>query len=391
MYVQAFCGAWLDHPFWRSKFLLSDSADLALIQGGKIAEVWINITKGRDVDPEEIETAPVSVAVPETISKPPFPSPELLRRISMREELREAARIIDRAKEILTSVFADARMGQSIEFDAVVPLVEDILNSLTRNPDALLNLARLKNADDYTFMHSISVCGLMISLARQLGLDDAQVREAGMGGLLHDLGKTASPAHMLNKPGKLTAEEYAEIKRHVTEGYKLLLNGSGFTDVVTDICLHHHEKIDGTGYPEGIAGDQISLFGKMCAICDVYDAITSNRPYKSAWNPAEAIRSMAEWNGHFDSRTFQAFVKCIGIYPIGSLVRLTSGRLGVVIEQNEQTLLTPKVKVIFSTLTQAYIPPETLDLAASPEKIEGREDGAKWGIKDMDSWWNNPA
>jgi putative nucleotidyltransferase with HDIG domain len=385
MYLQALCGAWLDHPFWRTKFLLADPDDLVLIRQSTISEVWIDISKGRDVDPEEIPPGMVL----QTAEEVPAPAPEPQRRVSLNDELQQAAQIIAKAREMISSVFEDARMGQAIEINALVPLVDEILNSLARNPVALISLARLKTADDYTFMHSISVCGLMIALAGQLGLDERQVREAGMGGLLHDLGKTMSPKHMLNKPGALTDDEYAQIKHHPLEGHKLLLDGSGFTEIITDICLHHHEKLDGSGYPEGLSGDRISLFAKMSAVCDVYDAVTSNRPYKTAWDPAEAIRSMAEWKGHFDPTIFHAFVKRIGIYPIGALIRLASGKLGVVIEQNEQTLLKPKVKVFFSTKSQTYIEPEIIELARSPETIAGREDAAKWGINNVDRYWSS--
>jgi hypothetical protein len=131
----------------------------------------------------------------------------------------------------------------------------------------------------------------------------------------------------------------------------------------------------------------MSLFAKMGAVCDVYDAITSNRPYKAGWDPAESIKRMAEWKGHFDPTVFQAFVKSLGIYPVGSFIRLESGKLGVVVEQSEQSLLKPKVKVFFSTKSQSYIKPEAIDLARSAEKIAGREDPEKWGIKDIDRYW----
>ena len=284
-------------------------------------------------------------------------------------------------------MFQEARMGKAIEAEAAAPLVEEISNSVLRNPGALISLARLKTADDYTFMHSVAVCALMIALARQLGLDEQQTREAGMAGLLHDLGKAMIPLEILNKPGKLTDEEFALVKTHPAEGHKLLLGGTGINEISKDVCLHHHEKVDGSGYPKGLSGDSMSLYAKMGAVCDVYDAVTSNRPYKAGWDPAESIKRMAEWTGHFDATVFQAFVKSLGIYPIGSLVRLASGKLGVVTEQGEQSLLKPKVKVFFSTRSQAYIKPETIDLARSPEKIAGREDAAKWGIKDIDRYW----
>jgi putative nucleotidyltransferase with HDIG domain len=287
-------------------------------------------------------------------------------------------------------MFQEVRMGKAISAEAAGELVDEISSSVMRNPGALISLARLKTADDYTYMHSVAVCALMVALARQLGLDEKQTKEAGMSGLLHDLGKALMPMEVLNKPGKLTDEEFAIIKGHPVEGHRLLVEGGSASEITLDVCLHHHEKVDGNGYPDRLKGDAISLFAKMGAVCDVYDAITSNRPYKDGWDPAESIRKMTEWSqGHFDQRIFQAFVKSIGIYPTGSLVRLSSGRLGVVIEQSEKSLLAPRVKVFFSTKSQAYIPPEMIDLSRPgvSEKIAGREDAAKWGIKNVDQFW----
>ena len=382
MHLQAFCGAWLDHPFWRTKFVLTDPNDLELILGSSIKEVWIDVSKGLDADPGESDSADDPVSTEAVLPPPPT-----LERTGFADEVVGAAKICARGKEAVVSMFQEARMGKAIDAEAAAPLVEEISNSVMRNPGALISLARLKTADDYTFMHSLAVCALMIALARQLGLDEAQVRDAGMAGLLHDLGKAMIPLEVLNKPGKLTDEEFDLVKTHPAEGYKLLLEGSGVSEVTKDVCLHHHEKIDGSGYPRGLNGDTMSLFAKMGAVCDVYDAVTSNRPYKAGWDPAESIKRMAEWKGHFDPLVFQAFVKSLGIYPIGSLVKLASGKLGVVIEQGEQSLLKPKVKVFFSTKSQAYIKPEVIDLARSAEKIAGREDAATWGIKDVDRYW----
>ena len=383
MHLQAFCGAWLDHPFWRTKFVLTDPNDLVLVRESPISEVWIDISKGLDVEPGSAAAA-VNV---EIVEKLPEPVPAKIDKTSFNDEVKRASRIVAKGKEAVVSMFQEARMGKAIEAEAAAPLVEEISNSVLRNPGALISLARLKTADDYTYMHSVAVCALMIALARQLGLDEQQTRDAGMAGLLHDLGKAMIPLEVLNKPGKLTDAEFALVKTHPEEGHKLLLEGKGVSDVTKDVCLHHHEKVDGSGYPKGLNSETMSLFAKMGAVCDVYDAITSNRPYKAGWDPAESIKRMAEWKGHFDPAVFQAFVKSLGIYPIGSLVRLESGKLGVVIEQGEQSLLKPKVKVFFSTKAQAYIKPETIDLARSPEKIAGREDAAKWGIKDIDLYW----
>lgn len=383
MHLQAFCGAWLDHPFWRTKFVLEDPADIALIRESAIREVWIDVSKGLDIDAPlatPVETVESAEAIPEE-------APVVQEKASFSDEFKRAQKIVSHGKEAVVSMFQEARMGKAIEAEAAAPLVEEISNSVLRNPGALISLARLKTADDYTFMHSVAVCALMIALARQLGLNEQQVRDAGMAGLLHDLGKAMIPLEILNKPGKLTDAEFDLVKTHPEEGHKLLLEGSSVSEMTRDVCLHHHEKIDGSGYPKGLNGETMSLYAKMGAVCDVYDAVTSNRPYKAGWDPAESIKRMAEWKGHFDPAVFQAFVKSLGIYPIGSLVRLASGKLGVVTEQGEQSLLKPKVKVFFSTKSQAYIKPETIDLARSPEKIAGREDAAKWGIKDIDRYW----
>ena len=383
MHLQDFCGAWLDHPFWRTKFVLTDSKDIQLILASPIKEVWINISKGLDINTDEAGSESTQVIAEEI---PPTP-PVVQKKTSFDDEVKRAANICAKGKEAVVSMFQEARMGKAIEAEAAAPLVEEISNSVLRNPGALISLARLKTADDYTFMHSVAVCALMIALARKLGLDEQQTRDAGMAGLLHDLGKAMIPMEILNKPGKLTDEEFDLVKTHPEEGHKLLLGGIGISEMTRDVCLHHHEKIDGSGYPKRLTGETMSLFAKMGAVCDVYDAVTSNRPYKAGWDPAESIKRMAEWKGHFDPVVFQAFVKSLGIYPIGSFIRLESGKLGVVVEQGEQSLLKPKVRVFFSTRSQAYIKPETIDLARSPEKIAGREDAAKWGIKDIDRYW----
>ena len=389
MHLHELCGSWMDHPFWRSKFTLTDPDDIRRILESGIAEVWIDTDKGLDVpeaanaETEESVTDLLMKAEVAQHAKAPGP-------VSMSEELKRAAMICARAKKAVVSMFQEVRMGNAISAEAAGELVEEISSSVLRNPGALISLARLKTADDYTYMHSVAVCALMVSLARQLGLDENEVREAGMAGLLHDLGKALMPMDVLNKPGKLTDDEFRIIKGHPVEGHRLLVEGKTCSDIVLDVCLHHHEKVDGSGYPDRLGGDSISLFAKMGAVCDVYDAITSNRPYKAGWGPAESLRKMTEWSkGHFDERVFQAFIKSIGIYPVGSLVMLSSSRLAVVVEQSEKSLLAPRVKVFFSTKSQTYIVPELIDLSrpSATEKIASHEDAAKWGIKNLDELW----
>ncbi|MHB9119183.1 MAG: HD-GYP domain-containing protein [Burkholderiales bacterium] len=388
MHIHELCGSWMEHPFWRTKFVITDPDDLRRVRECGIAELWIDSSKGLDVaagETREQVEAQVEQVLMATARRDEAP-----KQVSMAEEVARAAKICAKAKTAVVSMFQEVRMGKAVDAAAAGALVEEISASVMRNPGALISLARLKSADDYTYMHSVAVCALMVALARQLKLDESQTREVGMAGLLHDMGKAFSPHEVLNKPGKLTDDEFAIMKQHPAEGHKVLLAGGAVGDIPLDVCLHHHEKMDGSGYPERLPGDKISLYAKMGAVCDVYDAITSNRPYKSGWDPAESIRKMTEWcKGHFDERVFQAFVKSIGIYPIGSLVRLESGRLAVVMEQSEKSLMTPTVKVFFSTKSQTHLKPEILALSrpGTQEKIVAREDAAKWGIKNLEQLW----
>ena len=182
----------------------------------------------------------------------------------------------------------------------------------------------------------------MIALGKKLGIEGDELKQAGIAGLLHDVGKMAIPGKVLNKPGRLTDEEFMIIKAHPFEGWKMLKKVGTVSDSVLDVCLHHHERVDGTGYPDKISGDDLSLIARMGAVCDVYDAISSDRCYKKGWQPAESLKKMAEWkDGHFDEKVFHAFVKTIGIYPNDTLVKLKSGRLALVLEQCEEDLTSP--------------------------------------------------
>lgn len=385
MFVCELDGSWMNHPFWRSKVLLASKEDLRKIVEAGIKRVRIDLDKGVDIAPP----APKAAEPAATPKTPSAPAP--VAEASMAEELKRAARICARGKEAVISMFQEVRMGNALDVADVAPLVEEISGSVARNPGALISLARLKNKDDYTYMHSVAVCALMISLARQMRLDEAQIRSAGLAGLLHDMGKVVSPEDILNKPGKLTDDEFAVMRQHPVVGHAMLLEARGVDALALDVCLHHHEKIDGSGYPHKLRDEEISIFAKMAAVCDVYDAVTSERPYNKGWDPSEALRRMAEWRGHFDAKVFQAFVKSLGIYPIGSLVRLESGRLAVVVEQNKKSLTTPKVKVFFSTKAKCHLMPEIIDLARaqSAEKIVGREEPESWGLSNLDELWNS--
>ncbi len=388
MFIYSLKGSWIDHPFWKKAFKLEDEDDLNKLHSSGVKEVIIDTSKGRDVAAEKpIEIIEES---PEAGQDNLVVVVQQIKRTSIDEERVHAKRIIENSKEAVVSMFDDVRMGKAIDAESASPLVEEISASLDRNEGALISLVRLKASDDYTYMHSVAVCALMISLARELDLPESEVRRAGMGGLLHDIGKAMIPIEVLNKPGALTEKEFNLVKLHPEQGYALLKQGSVTDEVALDICLHHHEKIDGTGYPFKLNGSQISLFAKMGAVCDVYDAVTSNRPYKPGWEPGVSLQRMAQWESHFDQKVFQAFVKCVGIYPVGSVVLLKSGRLALVIDQSAKNLLTPIVKVFFSTKSKIRIPMDVLDLSKPGvnDQIIGHENPEKWGLCHVNELWD---
>jgi putative nucleotidyltransferase with HDIG domain len=372
MFLHSVEGSWLNHSMWKMRFVINDEETLRRVRECGAAECWIDTSQGIDVPPDPVA--------------PPVPRAQ---RRSMAAELQNATNVLKRSKSAMTSLFSEARMGNAINTGECMPLVNDIVESVDNNSDALISLCRLKTADEYTYLHSVSVCALMVSLGRQLGLDDPTCRDAGMAGLLHDLGKAAMPQDIINKPGKLTDEEFTIIKSHPVRGHEMLLESGVSNERVLDVCLHHHERMDGTGYPDKLSEDKISLIARMSAVCDVYDAITSDRPYKAGWDPAEAISRMATWQGHFDPLVLQTFVKTIGIYPVGSLVRMASGKLAVVVEQNPKKLTAPKIKIFFSTKSGLPLEPKLVDLSEShvTDKIVARESHENWSFGYLNDLW----
>ena len=419
MHVHEFCGSWLDHPFWRAKFLLRDPQEVARIAESGVEEVWIDTAKGLDVlvpgtghgpegrepgrpdaaQPARDDAAPqagateavtvIEHAAESSGAAPRQASAAAARPEPLHRETDRAARLIRHGKQMVMSLYGEARLGKAIDAADCLPLVDEIAASVHRNPGALISLARLKNRDEYTYMHSVAVCALMVAFAKQLGLGREEVREAGLAGLMHDMGKALMPVEVLNKPGALTAAELKIMQSHPERGHALLRDAPGTPAMVLDVCLHHHEKVDGTGYPFGLAQDSLSLHARMGAICDVYDAVTSRRVYKGAWTPNESVRRMAQWQGHFDPLLLRAFVRTVGIYPTGSLVRLQSERLAVVLDQHSETVLTPRVRVFFSLRSNLHIPPVDVDLGARGcgDRIVGVESPDDWPFGDLAEIW----
>lgn len=375
MYVHKIVGKWIDHPFWKGSFLVTDAKTLRVLQALGQTEVWIDIDKGIDLDTAaaDAHTPPLDDShAPVAAAPAPIPAPP---RTDFGDDVVRAEALRERAKDVAKALFTDARMGRALDMDAATDIVGEVNDAIMRHPAAMLSVVRLKKKDDYTYLHSVAVSALMMALGRRLGIEGEELRDLGMAGLLHDIGKVGVADKVLNKPGRLNPLETTSIRLHPQIGWDILCKVSGAHPVILDVCLHHHEKTDGSGYPDKLFGAAISRAARMGAICDVYDAITSDRPYKKGWEPVEAIRRMAEWQeGHFDRDIFHTFVRMIGIYPTGTLVRLQSDRLAVVLTQGRNSTLTPTVRAFRSLPSLQDIEPVQLDLDDRSDAIVGIED-----------------
>ncbi|WP_166039657.1 HD-GYP domain-containing protein [Sphingosinicella sp. YJ22] len=376
MFIHAPDGSWMDHPEWKTQFLLTDEGELERLREGKSIFI-IDTDKGADAllggGPRRSGFGKRQVPV---------------AACSAEEEFSRVEAITKRAGKSVGEILKQARLGKAVDVALTVPVIEDLTSSIDRNASALVSFVRLKDADEYTYLHSVAVCALMINLGRQLLFDESEIGELATAGLLMHVGKTALPVELLTKPSSLTAQEMALVRQHPIRGYEILSRAKGVSDVVLDVCKHHHEQIDGHGYPYGLRGDAISLHARMAAVCNVYDARTSNRPYKQAEEPAEVLSDMFKAKHQFDESVLSAFIRSVGIYPIGSLVRLKSGRLAVVVEQNEENLTRPLVRVFYSAAKRAGLPYQDIDLATDGgDEILSRERPERWGFNGWDRLW----
>lgn len=387
MYIHNLSCDWMTHPFVRNRLLLKTEEEIRKIVDAGIHDVVIDCARGLDVDhaPTVEERRLETEAQIIRIAEAPVPP----SRATMAEELKRATLIRHQAVGLVRTVMQDARLGKAIEMERVGSVVEDITASILRNPGALLGLLRIKSKDDYTFLHSVSVCTLLVAFCKARALDADTCYQAGLGGLVHDTGKALVPDEILNKPGRLTEEEFAIIRKHPRDGYEILKQSPGIGPIPLDITLHHHERIDGSGYPDKQGAGAISELAQMAAIVDVYDAITADRCYHKGMPAADALRKLYEWSKfHFNPAFVQEFMRCVGIYPVGTMVLLESGRLGVVVEAHETNLLAPKVNVFFNTKRDMYIKPETVDLSrglgfGGGDKIVRHESPEKWKVDPM--------
>jgi len=293
MFIESLEGAWLNTPLAGRRFLLESETDAHTLKRSNVSGIFINTAKGLDASPS---------FPPSTRSiRPPAPA-------SLAKKKAAVVTMLSETTVLLKGVFDAARDGSDVTVAAVAPIITQIAGTAHRNGDLLLSMTRLKSKDETTFLHCIAVSALMIRFGRYLKQDEETVRALGMAGLLHDIGKLAVPSDVLQKETTLTDDEMHVIRQHPMHGHGMLSRQADMPEIVLDVCLHHHERIDGKGYPHGLTGDAISQYARIAAICDVYDAITSVRAYKRAWSAQEASTWMLERKGYFDRPLLMQFL-----------------------------------------------------------------------------------
>jgi putative nucleotidyltransferase with HDIG domain len=378
------CG-WMDHPFLVNQFKLTQQDEIDKILQHGIRKVLIDTERGLDLqDDAPMPAVPRDMDLDLELDLAPLPvadeTPPPHR--SLNDEMHVAKQVLAEASALMNNVLSDVRLGRMVELDRIDPVVERMIQSVLRNAGALSCLGRVKQKDHYTYEHSVNVSVLLINFCHHLGLNRRTTRDAAIGGLLHDVGKVHTPDEILNKPGALTDAEFAIIREHVGHGVDTVSAIAGISDVSLAIVAQHHEHINGKGYPAGLQGEQISQLGQMAAIVDVYEALTSTRPYRSAMEPSQALQRIFSWNQQFNNELVQRFIQCVGIYPVGTLVRLESGMVAIVVEANPANLLRPTVRVVLDTRRDLIVTPRDLNLAKPTvkDRILSAESAARWNI-----------
>lgn len=380
MYISDLNSGWLQHPFLSNSLKVKDNKIINKITDYGIREVYIDTDKGPDVVDAPTREE-VNRKIDSEIDKIIMPETDRGNLVTLREELTKAREVRKEAKKTVESVMTDIRLGKQIEIEKVDHVVEKMVESIFRNRDALASLGRIKKVDDYTFMHSVSVGVLMISFGKFLGLDYKLVKELGVGGLLHDVGKVNVPVEILTSARRLTDDEFLQAKEHVIHSRNILEQAPGICENSVYVAAYHHERIDGSGYPEKLEGENIHKYGQMAAIVDVYDAMTSQRCYQRKYQPTEALKKLYEWNNAYNGEMVQQFIRCVGIYPVGSFVRLESGLLAVVLAHGEKSLIHPTVRIVFDSKKKKYIMPRDIDLSRNgDDRVAGYERPGNWNI-----------
>ena len=338
MYVSKLDKEWLDTPFLMQGFTIADPEDIEIV--AEYSEfVWIDTERKAKASSVSSDVGTASYA----------PVKQYEYQTTIQEEHKRAYQSFRRSRQLTKSLLDDIRLGGAINTDVAKQTVDDCIKSILIHPDALMWMSKIREEREYTAEHCLNVCILAVAFGRALGLDELELRNLGLCGLLHDIGKMRVPLEILDKPDKLTPKEMNLMKAHTVHGRNLLLATSKIYDGTIDVAYSHHERIDGLGYPRKLSGAAISRFAKIISITDAYDAMTANRPYQTAKTTTEALKIIYNERGkQFDEKLAVQFIKVIGLFPAGSIVELYSGDVGIVVETNKKRRHLPKVLLVLS-------------------------------------------
>ncbi|MCW8899232.1 MAG: HD-GYP domain-containing protein [Gammaproteobacteria bacterium] len=382
MYVSELDKPWVESPFLFQGFLLNDTEELQTILS-TCKYVYIDTEKTPFDISASLQTLastqkPVKKKKPKS-KKVDFTDTVILTKTkfdksSFTEDLISARKARDKTRSYIDNMLNEARMGKVVDTQKAKKLVAELASNIATSIDASMWLTQLKNRDEYTAIHSLNVCVLSLTFGRALNLPKDKLNELGLGALLHDIGKMRVPLKVLNKPGKLTNDEFEIMKSHPGMGYELIRNDKNLSDEVLTIVRNHHERLNGQGYPDKLNAKSISYFTKIVSITDVYDAITSDRVYHDGMTPHEAMQRLYEWMpDNFDEELMQKFIRTLGIYPIGSIVELKTGHIGLVVKLNETHRMKPVVMLLMNRDKEFYPRRKLVNLASSIwEKKDGR-------------------
>lgn len=367
MKVEKLDRSWLATPFLRHKFTITSSEQIKQLHASGVQLLDVDTDDAYQDSGSFVPAMAAEAETPQPISPPPEPEPST---IPFAEELPAAQQAYKSAKLIIQQAMEDVRMGRALNMEAVSEVVGSMADSILRSPDALTSLTRLKQFDEYTFFHSVNTSILALSVGRHLGYGRAPLLQLGTGMLLHDIGKTQIPIEILNKPGRYEADEFEIMKQHVLRGAEILSNTTGLTDMFLKPTLEHHERVDGTGYPYHRSKTDLSQFGLIAAIVDIYDAVTSDRCYHKGKTPHETLQLLYQLGtqGHVEGELVQQFVQVVGVYPVGSCVSLNTGERAIVKRLNHHAPLQPLVVLITDEEEHQRSTPVDLDLAAQLQK-----------------------
>ncbi|NNG12709.1 MAG: HD-GYP domain-containing protein, partial [Halobacteria archaeon] len=374
MYVQVLDRPWVETPFMFQGFKLEKQREIEILQ--ELCEyVYINVEQGIDAPEVYLRNDPsVKVTMQELVqvSKLSHPKAKYEDSIEVEQELGPAREIYKKSQRLVDDLFNDIRNKGTLNVPAVKEAVDEISDSVLRNPDAFMLLRQLKAKDTYSYSHAIDSCALAASFCRHLGFPKEELKDVAMGTLLLDVGKLKVPNEILEKQDRLTEEEFRMMQRHVTFGVEMLTTAGRVSKTTVEMVATHHERLNGKGYPQKLKGEAIPVSGRIAAIIDCYDAMTSERPYKKPVSAHDAIRELYKWRGtDFQEELVEQFIQCLGIYPTGTLVELNSGQVAIVLSQNRVRRLCPKLLLILNADKVPYEKPHILDLMKYEEDTRG--------------------